>query len=240
MTDLTEVSTGQLITIARQNLINDYIQNGLHDITTKSLIETVPSLLKLDQTNPQNIINGTPYFQTIRTILDNDDYTNTDGENSHILMTNPNEFGQNVVSSYINGVMAAKWRTDYVGNISWISNATDPDRGHYFFVGGDYGIGQSKMKICPGGIVVGNGDVTGEVPENPFEIQNLDNEKVFVVNGNGAITTNSISCSPTISSGTTSPSSTPAKVGDMYVDTTAKKIYVATGTTNSTDWTIIN
>ena len=43
-----------------------------------------------------------------------------------------------------------------------------------------------------------------------------------------------------ISSGTTAPSSTPAKVGDVYLDTTAKKIYFATGTTDENDWTIIN
>lgn len=43
-----------------------------------------------------------------------------------------------------------------------------------------------------------------------------------------------------ISSGTTAPSSTPAKVGDVYLDTTAKKVYFATGTSSSADWTIIN
>lgn len=45
---------------------------------------------------------------------------------------------------------------------------------------------------------------------------------------------------PLISSGTTAPSSTPEKVGDVYLDTTAKKIYFATGTTDENDWTIIN
>ena len=43
-----------------------------------------------------------------------------------------------------------------------------------------------------------------------------------------------------ISSGTTAPSSTPDKVGDVYLDTTAKKIYFATGTTDENDWTIVN
>lgn len=40
--------------------------------------------------------------------------------------------------------------------------------------------------------------------------------------------------------GTSSPSSTPTYVGQMYVNTNAKKIYIATGTTNSSDWTILN
>lgn len=45
---------------------------------------------------------------------------------------------------------------------------------------------------------------------------------------------------PIISSGTTAPSSTPTKVGDVYLDTTAKKTYFATGTSSSSDWTIVN
>lgn len=45
---------------------------------------------------------------------------------------------------------------------------------------------------------------------------------------------------PTISSGIVAPVSTPGKVGDIYVDTSAKKIYFATGTSSSADWTITN
>lgn len=45
---------------------------------------------------------------------------------------------------------------------------------------------------------------------------------------------------PTISSGTAAPGTTPGKVGDNYVDTTAKKLYFATGTASSADWTIAN
>ena len=43
-----------------------------------------------------------------------------------------------------------------------------------------------------------------------------------------------------VSTGTSSPSSTPSVVGSMYVDTSGKKIYVATGTSSSSDWTIVN
>lgn len=56
----------------------------------------------------------------------------------------------------------------------------------------------------------------------------------------GVLTVASVSCSPTISSGTSAPATTPAKVGDMFVDTTGKKLYFATGTASSTDWTIVN
>ena len=39
-----------------------------------------------------------------------------------------------------------------------------------------------------------------------------------------------------VSSGTTAPTSTPDSVGDIYVDTTNLKIYIATGTSSSSDW----
>jgi len=48
------------------------------------------------------------------------------------------------------------------------------------------------------------------------------------------------SVTPTISSGAGAPGTTPGKVGDMYVDTTGDKIYVATATASSADWTILN
>lgn len=45
---------------------------------------------------------------------------------------------------------------------------------------------------------------------------------------------------PVITSGTAAPVSTPGKVGDIYVDTTNKKLYFATGASSSADWTIAN
>lgn len=45
---------------------------------------------------------------------------------------------------------------------------------------------------------------------------------------------------PTISSGTAAPSSTPGKVGDIYIDTSALKLYFATGTSSSADWIAAN
>lgn len=46
----------------------------------------------------------------------------------------------------------------------------------------------------------------------------------------------SISSSPTISSGSVAPTSTPNKIGDIYVDTTNYKTYIAKGTSSSADW----
>lgn len=46
--------------------------------------------------------------------------------------------------------------------------------------------------------------------------------------------------SPEISSGTAAPTTTPTKVGDVYCDTTAGKVYIATGIASSADWKILN
>lgn len=45
---------------------------------------------------------------------------------------------------------------------------------------------------------------------------------------------------PTISQGIVAPTSTPSKVGNMYIDTVLGKVYVSTGVTNSADWKILN
>lgn len=46
--------------------------------------------------------------------------------------------------------------------------------------------------------------------------------------------------SPNVYTGTAAPATTPLAVGDLFVDTTGKKIYCATGTASSADWTILN
>ena len=45
---------------------------------------------------------------------------------------------------------------------------------------------------------------------------------------------------PLISTGTAAPGTTPAKVGDIFVDTTNKNVYISVGTTNSSDWEHMN
>ena len=80
----------------------------------------------------------------------NGDFTNTGGINSHLLLTNPSPGGQNVVLSQINGVTVAKWRTDYVGNISWVAGSTGS---HSFYVGGDFSVGKVPFQIDNDGTV---------------------------------------------------------------------------------------
>ena len=49
-----------------------------------------------------------------------------------------------------------------------------------------------------------------------------------------------LKAAPTISHGIVTPTSTPAKIGDIYIDTVLAKIYVSTGVTGSGDWKILN
>jgi hypothetical protein len=46
--------------------------------------------------------------------------------------------------------------------------------------------------------------------------------------------------SPTAFTGTAAPATTPVAVGDTFTDTVGLKMYVATGTASSADWTILN
>ena len=45
---------------------------------------------------------------------------------------------------------------------------------------------------------------------------------------------------PIIEDDSGAPGSTPDKVGDTYIDTSGGKVYIATGTSNSSDWKILN
>ena len=99
----------------------------------------------------------------------NTDYTNTNGANSHILLTNPSSSGQNSVTSYINGAVRAKWRTDVVGNINWVSYANSGTLGHYFYVNGDYGVGKYQAVISNTGTRFGN-NLSISAIVYPFEV----------------------------------------------------------------------
>ncbi|HBP65503.1 MAG TPA: hypothetical protein DD730_14895 [Desulfosporosinus sp.] len=45
---------------------------------------------------------------------------------------------------------------------------------------------------------------------------------------------------PNISSGAVAPATTPAKIGDIYLDTVAGKVYISTNTSSSAGWKILN
>jgi hypothetical protein len=65
--------------------------------------------------------------------------------------------------------------------------------------------------------------------DNPRAIPDMGAVKVFVDNNTNSLTV-----------GSAAPATTPTKVGDFYLDSVAKKLYVATGTSSSADWTILN
>lgn len=43
-----------------------------------------------------------------------------------------------------------------------------------------------------------------------------------------------------ITSGAVAPVTTPAAIGQIYIDTLAAKVYISTWTASSSDWTILN
>ena len=45
---------------------------------------------------------------------------------------------------------------------------------------------------------------------------------------------------PRVSTGTAAPTTVPNNIGDIYVDTTNAKVYIAAGTSASSDWKILN
>ena len=99
----------------------------------------------------------------------NTDYTNTNGANSHILLSNANASGQTSVTAVINSAVRAKWRTDVVGNINWVSYANSNTLGHYFYVGGDYGVGKYQAVISNTGTRFGN-NLSISAIVYPFEV----------------------------------------------------------------------
>ena len=81
--------------------------------------------------------------------LSTTDFTNANGANSQILLTNPNAAGQNVFTSIINGVVRGKWRSDYGGNVSYVATSTGS---HDFYTGGDFsGSNPAKVVITSDG-----------------------------------------------------------------------------------------
>lgn len=45
---------------------------------------------------------------------------------------------------------------------------------------------------------------------------------------------------PSVTSDVGAPTTTPARIGNIYVDTSAGKGYIAAGTSSSTDWKALN
>lgn len=81
-------------------------------------------------------------------------------------------------------------------------------------------VADSGVSISTDGTLVGNSDT------------NVPTEK--------AVKTYVNNTTPSISNDVNPPSSTPIKLGDIFIDTILLKIYIATGTSSSSDWTPVN
>lgn len=51
---------------------------------------------------------------------------------------------------------------------------------------------------------------------------------------------NRINKMPNITTGTAAPTTTPSRIGNIYIDTNNKKVYFAMGHSSSADWTVVN
>lgn len=116
----------------------------------------------VNRLNQNVVITGS---ETIN--LTNTDYVNANGANSHILLTNPSSTGQNSVTSIINGNLAGKWRTDYLGGNTYVSSGSQGY--HAFYLGGDYLTGSIKMIVGYDSVQIsGSLGVTGSVAAASF------------------------------------------------------------------------
>mgnify|MGYP003341036148 CR=1 FL=1 len=95
------------------------------------------------QSNNLNIGNSSLNNGKITILKTTTDATNTNGENTHLLLQNDHTYGQNSIYSKINGNPVFKLRTDYQGNSNYISY----DGSHKFYMGGDYPNGKIGMTI---------------------------------------------------------------------------------------------
>jgi hypothetical protein len=122
-----------------------------------------------DATNKRLGIGTSTVNSALNVSLNNTDFTNTSGANSHLLLINPNGSGQNCLTSFINGTLRGKWRTDSAGNVNYVCNGGY----HAFYTGGDSGTGAVKMTLNASGLAaIGNNATT--TPNAMLQIDSKD------------------------------------------------------------------
>jgi hypothetical protein len=102
---------------------------------------------------------------------------------------------------------------------------------------GEYDSGTSSYR----GLIVKYGTL-GQIQFNSYGSGSFTGVPTYSlqVDSGGNIIEKLATLTPDISAGSSVPASTPNKIGDVYIDTNNKKIYFATGTSSSADWTITN
>jgi hypothetical protein len=85
-------------------------------------------------------------------------------------------------------------------------------------------------------------DTTGQMSNDAYGSGTFTGTPAYnlQITSSGKIIEQPVASAPVVTTGTAAPATTPSKVGDIYVDTTNKKLYFATGTSSSADWTIAN
>ena len=157
-----------------------------------SLTDTLSSVTGRGNTTTSSVTIGSSTAPVGKLTIDlaNTNYTNTGGAGAHLLMNNTSTTGQTVVSSIINGSVVAKWRTDYVGNISWVAGGSGS---HDFYTGGDFGTGTTKLSIKNNGnIQMGTASLNGSFTDNGYRLEVLGTMRV----------TGQLTLSSTITNGT--------------------------------------
>ena len=80
---------------------------------------------------------------------------------------------------------------------------------------------------------------TGTAPFTAISTTRCTNLNADKLDGEEGAYYAAASTSPAVSTGTTAPSSTPGKPGDIFVNTSGAVVYIATGSSSSTDWTCV-
>ena len=81
-------------------------------------------------------------------------------------------------------------------------------------------------------------DLQPQIDELKYQ---MANHQHLNIDGTKILTLKSIQESvPTITTGILPPTTTPKKIGDIFVNTALAKVYISTGTASSVDWSILN
>ena len=89
-----------------------------------------------------------------------------------------------------------------------------------------------------GAVVLDADDISDAATTNKFTTASDISKLAGIESGADVTDATNVSAAgaPIISSGAGTPSSTPSKVGDIYIDTTSDDAYIAVGTASSSDW----
>lgn len=211
-----EGSAGQLFSVTNSLTGTIWSVNDVSGIPSLEVLDT--GLVKIAQYSGNVLIgNGTDNGAKLEINSNLGTFSATG--NSLVRLNNPNSLGQSPLDWIINGTLRGRFRTDYIGNVNYVANGG----GHYFFTGGDSGVGTTRTLIhASGGVSIGNStdpgatnlSVTGTVTAASFSgnastattLQTARTINGTSFNGSAAITTSSWGTARTITIGGTGKS----------------------------------